>query len=104
MLLLHKIRTAGHLLRCLVWHNLRSAAGGLIRGPLPALREAWRATWRLGLGVSAVLRLRGTHRVRRLAELAEVSGTPLAELAANPEVAFATAVGLIQERRFAEAI
>ena len=44
MLLLHKLRTAGHLLRCLAWHNLRNAVGGLFRGPVPAAREAWRAT------------------------------------------------------------
>jgi putative glycosyltransferase (TIGR04372 family) len=104
MLLLHKLRTAGHLLGCLLWYNLLSAAGGLTRGPVPALREAWRATWRLGLVAAAVLRLRGTHRVRRLAELAEASGAPSAKLTANPEVAFATAVGLNETQRYDEAV
>lgn len=104
MLLLHKARSAGHLLGCLVWYNLRSVAGGFARGPVAVLRETWRATWRLGLAASALLRLRGTHRVLRLAELAEVSGTPAAALAANPEAAFATAVVLNQKQRFDETI
>jgi putative glycosyltransferase (TIGR04372 family) len=104
MLLQHKLRAAGHLLGLLLWHNLRSAAGGLVRGPVSALREAWRATWRLGLSAAAVLRLRGTHRVRRLTELAEKSGAPRAELTANPEVAFAMAVGLNERQRFDETV
>jgi putative glycosyltransferase (TIGR04372 family) len=104
MLLLHKLRAAGHLLGCLLWYNLRSAAGGLARGPVSALREAWRATWRLGLAVASVLRLRGTHRIRRLAELAEASGVPPATLHANPEVAFATAVGFNERQRFDETV
>jgi putative glycosyltransferase (TIGR04372 family) len=104
MLLLHKLRAAGHLLGCLLWYNLCSAAGGLARGPVSALREAWRATWRLSLAVGAGLRLRGTHRVRRLAELARASGAPSAVLNANPEVAFATAVGLNQLQRFDETV
>lgn len=104
MLLLHKTRTAGHLLGCLLWYNLRSAAGGLFRGPVEALRQAWRATWRLWLTASAVLRLRGAHRLRRLVELAEQSGVPPAVLAANPEAAFALALGLNERQMFDETV
>src|SRR5581483_4665467 len=104
MLLPHKLRCAGHLLGCLLWSNLRSAAGGLTRGPVSALREAWRAAWRLGLSAGAVLRLRGTHRVRRLAELARASGAAADTLNANPEVAFAVAVGLNGRQRFADTV
>src|SRR5262245_31376181 len=104
MLLPHKLRTGGHLLGCLLWYNLRSAAGGLARGPVSAAREVWRATWRLGLAVSAVLWLRGTHRGPRLAELAKASGTPDAVLTANPEIAFAAAVVLNEQQRFDETV